>query len=140
MIIRSPATLDLFRSPGRCQLCRKPCSVREGHHYLARGMGGGNQLDVEINLIALGSSGQFECECHTRVHGGNISRAEVLAVIAKRENAKPGDIEEALYFLTRLPKDASEDRILELLRELDSPVEWLARRELLRHGVLSIPF
>ena len=140
MIIRSPETLALFRLPGRCQLCRKPCSVREPHHYIAKGIGSGRTLDVEINLIALGSSGQFKCECHTKVHDGNIPRSDVLAVMSKREIAKGADIEEALYFLTRLPKDASQEKIVELLGELPKGPEWLARRELLRHGILEIPF
>jgi hypothetical protein len=67
-------------------------------------MGGGFRLDVRINLIALGSSAAFQCQCHTEVHAGTISRADLLLIVAQREGVLQGEIETEIYRLRREPK------------------------------------
>ena len=103
--------LDRFRSAGRCEICRKQCKQREPHHHRRKGFGSGARLDVAINLVALGSSALFCCGCHGSIHAGEIPNEAVLAAIAKREKERPQDIEEALFILERLPKNASLETI-----------------------------
>lgn len=103
MIVKDEKTLDLFRGPGKCELCGKVCKVREPHHIFCRGLGGGNRLDIACNLLALGSTKRFECECHSRVDT-KAGRERCLQIVAKRERCEPSDVEAAVKFLQRFPK------------------------------------
>lgn len=83
MRITNDRLLQEFRAPGHCEWCWEPCPEgRHPHHILARGMGGGGQLDVAFNLIGL-------CWlCHRRYHDGNMppeARERMLGIAAKRE-------------------------------------------------------
>ncbi len=71
----------------------------------AKGRSGGFRLDVSINLISLGVA--FQCPCHRERHAGNISHADMLAVVATRENTFQDHIERVVYLLRRLPKAPS---------------------------------
>jgi hypothetical protein len=105
MKIVNETILDEFRTPGRCEFCRQFCPVREPHHVLARGIGGGGRMDVPVNLLALGATRPFPaCLCHGRIHNGRIDRAELLEVIAHRESLDQAEVLDILYRLRRAPK------------------------------------
>ena len=67
-------------------------------------MGGGNRLDIRINLIALGSTPKFECPCHRKAEAKIISRDDLLIVVGLREGMAPEDIEAEIWRLQRAPK------------------------------------
>lgn len=90
-----------FREPGRCELCLKWCKKREPHHLWAKGMGGGGRLDVRINLIALGSTLEWQCECHTRIHNGLVPKIVLMVIVATREAILVDDLEAEMYRLRR---------------------------------------
>ena len=60
----------------------------ECHHIFTRGAGGGQRLDVRINLIMLCK------ECHEQAQRNRIPRRTLLALAAERE----------IYRLRRLKK------------------------------------
>jgi hypothetical protein len=78
----------------------------------AKGIGSASRMDVRINLISLGSGESYQCECHRLIHDGKeITRSDVLAVVAGRENCLQGEIEQCIWLIKRLPKDATDERI-----------------------------
>jgi hypothetical protein len=114
MIVINELLLDEFRGPGRCFLCNKKCRIREPEHWYCRGSGGGARLDISINLLAVGSTRHYQCQCHTLVHQGNISKLTVLEVIAVREQLEPEFIQETIWHLLRLPKGTSREQLIDL--------------------------
>lgn len=129
-IIHEP-TLDRFRQPRTCEYCFKACSSPDPHHLSAKGMGGGGRIDLACNLISL-------CrECHTSLHDGNIDRAELLNVVARREKTTIDAIRTVIYLVRRLPKDAGPATIWQEIECLDNPIaRRLARDELTFVGKL----
>ncbi len=99
MIVKDEALLDEFRSGGPCEWCKRWAEPRQPHHLFARGHGGGNRLDVRINLAAL-------ChECHRAHHDGHRPlRCDLLAVVAAREGLIQNEIEAEIMQLRRQPK------------------------------------
>ena len=104
MKILNQRTLDEFRTRGPCSWCARVCRVREPHHWYPKGMGNSSQLDVQFNLIAVGSSQLFQCDCHTRMESGEIYRGDVLAKIAALNGLLQDPLERAIYLLVRLDK------------------------------------
>jgi hypothetical protein len=92
---------------------------------MACGHGGGNRLDVSVNLVSVGVA--FTCICHRATHDGNASRARVLEVIGKRVGATPDAVWECLCVLSRLPKGACGQVVEEYCAELDASVADLVR-------------
>ena len=87
-------------------------------------MGGGARLDIPINLVSLGSTQQWQCDCHRAIHDGNILRIDLLAVVAVRENVNQDDIRAVINLLRRLDDDAPAweiERQLQDVWELDGP-------------------
>jgi hypothetical protein len=117
--------LKRFRGPGLCELCGKPCSAREPHHVIAKGMGGGRQLDIRINLVAVGSTPGFECECHSRADA-KAEQARCRQIIARREKTTVEAIEEACDLILRLDKHASRFTIDNEVAQLSEAAHWLA--------------
>ena len=78
MKIINESLLQVFREKTRCEHCRKQC--RQGcdpAHIFSRGAG---RVDIHENLVSLCRS------CHTSSHaGGSPTKAEMLAIAAKRE-------------------------------------------------------
>ncbi len=101
MRIRSEKTLESFRRKKKCEYCGRPTARTRPHpaHYIARGMGGGSQLDHPWNLVSL-------CwKCHASQHDGNAPhRVELLKIIAAREGKTPEEILTELYRILMLPK------------------------------------
>jgi hypothetical protein len=80
--------LEEFRTAPCCEWCgRATPGGCEPHHVFARGRSDGFRLDIRINLLAL------DRWCHDRAHGGGISRKQLLAIIARREQRPAGEIE-----------------------------------------------
>jgi hypothetical protein len=101
-------------------------------------MGGGRRIDIRINLCSLGSTRMFECDCHTRSHnGGSPTHGEMLRIIAKREKTTEQAIVDAVRLIQRIPKDSSQDRIMEMASELDDVSRQLVVRELVEADVLT---
>jgi hypothetical protein len=137
MKIECEATLDLFRGLGMCEWCGKQCRRREPCHLVAKGQGGGRRLDVTWNLLAMGSTLDFECPCHTKSHQeGDPSYEQMLSVISRREGHSSDAIERAIWFILRLNKDLSVYRVEEALKELTRDPRMLAERELRKAGKL----
>lgn len=131
MRIIDDALLDEFRTRGRCEMCGKMCRVREPDHYMAEGHGGGNKMDVRCNVVGVGAMRTFECLCHRKRHDGNLPRAEILAVIAKREGVAEESVLDVLWLIKRLPKEAPPWRIeLDVEAIASDESKALARREL----------
>ncbi len=137
MKIEDDDLLKRFALPGKCENCGKFCKRREGAHLVAKGMGGGRRVDVPFNLLSFGSSLLMLCPCHTASHQeGNPSYAKMLDMIAKREGEDSDDIERAIWFILRTPKDLSACRIEESMKELPVGARSLVRRELVKAGKL----
>ena len=135
MKIIQPKLLAAYRLPGPCEYCRKPCKRREPAHLLSRGAGGS---DLDCNLVALGSTLHWACPCHTNSHAGKSpTTAELLAVVAARERVAADTIMDVLYFVRRLDKGLSAERIEEALKEPEGAAVVLARKELIQAGVIA---
>lgn len=90
-----------FRGPGICSWCQRWVSRREPHHLWRRGCGGGSQLDIRINLVALCATFCGGLHCHALAHSGHILRCDLLAVVAAREGRLQGEIEAEIKELRR---------------------------------------
>ncbi len=60
-----------------------------------------------------------------------------MALVAVREGVEVGTIEAVIWFIRRLDKDASVERIEEALKELDVAARAIARRELIEAGKIG---
>ena len=89
--------LEEFRW-GPCDWCGETGRC-DPHHLWGRGMGGGSRLDIEINLVSL-------CRfCHRSHHDGNEpTRADLLAIVAAREDTTQDAIIAQIAHLRREPK------------------------------------
>ncbi len=107
MIIENELLLAELRLPGRCCLCNRMCHVREPAHIIAKGMGSGRRLDVPLNLLSLGSTTRFECECHRKLHDQRTHTEEQLMLYAaSREGAamNGGEVFQLLWQIINNPK------------------------------------
>lgn len=106
-----------------------------GHHILHRGMGGGNELTVRLNLIAVCAV------CHAKIHNASngfngrvLRQAELFELVAIREKLHDDvDLQQVLWLILRLPKDASlpqMSRSVALLPLHDRKVCWDVLREM----------
>ncbi len=87
--------LDAFRKKQKCEKCCRVVWGCHPHHILGRGMGGARRIDHPKNLVALC------CQCHQAAHFGKISKAELLAIVAKREGCTPEQAEAAINQIRR---------------------------------------
>lgn len=98
MKIVCESLLDEYRRKKRCEWCGTPSNDRaHPHHYKCRGLGGGHQLDLCINIVALCPT------CHAKAHGGQIARHKIGLILAVRYDAMLASIEEALNFIANSP-------------------------------------
>lgn len=96
MIIKDEDLLNEFRMVRKCEWCRRLIGgPAHPHHIWAKGMGGGNRMDVRINLIAL------DHHCHQVVHNGEIPKEAILALVAYREKTTVEAIKEAIWEIQR---------------------------------------
>lgn len=112
MIVKNPALLKEFSGPGVCSWCGKSVSSRDPHHVVARGAGGGHRLDISINIVSLCTTFAGGGNCHHMAHNGReITKSDLLAVIAAREGCLQDEIQVCVWLLLRLPKDATAERV-----------------------------
>lgn len=99
MIIKDAKLLKEFRTPGPCEWCGVWCAKREPAHIFSVGAG---RLDIRENLVALGSTPNFCCPCHTLSHNGKEpTREQLLEIAGKREGKTPEEITEKVWRLRR---------------------------------------
>lgn len=106
MQVFDDALLDVFRAKRRCELCGVGIEYvkAEPHHIASKGMGGGGQLDIAMNLLAT------HLGCHHAIHLGRVDRRVVWFIVACREHLATW--EEAYYHVMRVqaaPKEAIYD-------------------------------
>lgn len=94
--IENPELLDAFRSLRRCEWCGKPVERCQPHHILAKGMGGGGQMDHRLNLIGLCAL------CHGLLQAGAQNKLACIAYVAGREGFAPEYVLNELYRLRRI--------------------------------------
>jgi hypothetical protein len=112
VIVKNPALMKAFSGPGLCSWCGKAVSSRDPHHVVARGIGGGKRLDVSVNIVSLCTTFSGGGNCHHMAHNGReITKSDLLAVIAAREECLQDEIEVVVWLLLRLPKDATDERV-----------------------------
>lgn len=88
-----------YREPGNCEFCGKWCRRREPAHIISRGAGGPSH---PLNLVALGSTLTYQCQCHTSHHnGGRPTRLDLLDVVGRREGMEPWRVLEAIWKMRR---------------------------------------
>lgn len=107
MKIVCPELLVIFRARRSCEWCKRPLrNAAEPAHVFAKGMGGGGQLDIPCNIVALGSA--FECGCHSQQHDGHRPmRCDLLAVVAARYKVTQFMVEHEIYRARLLPKGSA---------------------------------
>ena len=105
MIIKDELLLAEFRAKSHCERCKRWCPGElDPHHVFARGIGGGKRLDVRINLLSL-------CRwCHADHHTGRISRRELVALVAHREQRQPETLVTEIYRLRRQTKGSADGK------------------------------
>jgi hypothetical protein len=94
--------LDEFREKVRCEVCLKGalCGC-DPHHVFSRGAG---RADIRENLLAV-------CRvCHTKIHAGNIKRADLMKIIAHREGKSVDELQQAVYDARRNKRQANTRR------------------------------
>lgn len=93
------AVLSKYRGSGNCEVCGKYCRNRAPHHVITKGAGGHN---VDVNLVALGLSPIFDCQCHVKIHDtGRPSRMDLIDLVAQREGLERHVVLERIYRLIR---------------------------------------
>ena len=135
MKIEDEKLLATFRGPGRCELCGKGCKSREPHHVTAKGMGGGKRLDIRLNILSVGSTPAFECECHTRIDT-KAGQERCWRIISEREGVPVETIREVCSFILNLDKDSSPERIQAALADLSVLGGHFAEAALMEAGKL----
>jgi len=109
-----------FNRKTHCEWCGKyvPTGL-ECAHIFTKGMGGGQWLDIPCNLLALCPPFTGN-NCHQKAHNGRIRkgdprtgtvlvgaaviRAELLAIVGRREGMTPEQIVATVHELRRRPK------------------------------------
>lgn len=139
MILPHKPTLAKFRLPGPCRHCGR-VGKREAAHVIPVGRGGGNRLDVSINLVSLGLghwSGQGVCRCHALHHDGHEPTAmELRLYAAAAAGALQDDVKTVCDWILRQCKYASDERLLDGMRELNDAQRVLCVRTLVEAGKL----
>lgn len=80
--------LDLFRQPGKCELCNAWVARRDPHHLMTRGAG---RVDHRWNLIALDRA------CHTMVEAMVSVKARAWQTVCRREGVTKEQIEQLVH-------------------------------------------
>lgn len=101
MKVVDPELRRRIRESCFCELCRRWfMGGVDAMHVLARGMGGGGQVDIEENLLG-------GCRiCHTRAHAGaeGYKQADLWRAVARRLRRSPGEVENHVREVLRAPK------------------------------------
>jgi hypothetical protein len=144
MMIENETLLDEFRTPGPCELCRRFAQTREPHHIQCRGFGGGQRLDIRVNLVSVGGSAKkkgqsfrkFACHCHKLAQSYKIDTDYILAIVARREFVRMEEITEVMDFMNRVLRP-TPDQLAAALGALSDGARLLAIRELTEAGQMA---
>ncbi len=128
-ILNKPLRLE-FALPGNCEMCGLPCKKREPHHHYTSTP----EMTIRCNMVSLGSTLDWQCNCHSYIHSGRIPRIQVLERIAAREHQRPEDISAVLDLFRRLVKPTKFDLGVGLT-DLGDRARHLAQKELLEAGL-----
>ncbi len=92
-----PSAIQLCRhnAAGVCEHCRRPCEAGHVHHIFPKSMGGSRRVDIACNLIFL------DATCHTIAHQGNLPRATLLEIVARRDRMTPDAIQDRVWAIQR---------------------------------------
>lgn len=118
-----------YRTIGPCSWCGRRVMLCAAHVF-SKGAGG---PDIPCNLVALGADAVLGCTCHHDSHlGQRPIHADLLAIAASQNDCSQDDIESVVWFVRRLPKGTTLERIAERIEaELTPTARTLARRDLL---------
>lgn len=109
MKIVNDALLKEFRRKTRCEFCGRYCPQGvDPHHIIKRGLGGGSRVDIPLNVIGLcrGFTKDGWVSCHQDADDGKITKAQLFAVVGKREGwTKPLAAEEVEAEVRRIIKE-----------------------------------
>lgn len=138
MRINLPDRRKEYRTPGLCEVCRKPCRAKECVHIFSVGAG---RLDIRCNMVSCGSTPGFCCDCHSSNHqktnGKIVIQEQLLEISAKREKCKAEDIEPVIWFIRRLDQYSPPEVIMCRAEcELSLSQQALAIKELREAGKL----
>lgn len=101
MILIDPTALERARNRPACEWCHKPNQYGlHAAHVLAKGFGGGSRCDSDFNLCGL----CFKCHILGHHAGRSPTRAELIAIVAKREGVSEDQVLDTVYRLLREPK------------------------------------
>lgn len=126
---------DALMAEFRTMACEIPgCGKRPacGHHILCRGLAGGHEITVRINLLAV-------CQlCHQKIgnasrqfSGRVLRREEQLELVSHREGIDLAvDLMDFLYLLDRLPKNTTAERFWQEAKHLDADVALRLKLEI----------
>lgn len=133
MKIERPKLLKEFALPGLCEICKETCGKREAHHLRSRTP----SLDIRINLISVGSTLSWECDCHSSYHAGKIPPNRILEIVAAREKVKVDDVTTVMDLFRRLIKP-TQSQLVKAVNELaQESARKLAFREIDEAGILA---
>lgn len=114
MILRSSRALAQCRSRRRCEVCGKGGRQAACHIFTV----GSGRVDAPWNLVAMGLDPFRDCDCHHRHHEGKRpTRADLLAIAARREKTTADAITEAVGYIRALSKEGHEARPMTLSAE-----------------------
>lgn len=119
-----------YQKPGKCSYCGKSVRMLCAAHIFAKGHGGGRQIDVPFNLVALGMDAFLDCSCHVRSHAGQSpTHGDLLAIAAKQNKTSWVDIEQLIYLIRRLDRDTTREQMFAAIeRECRPSARELAGR------------
>lgn len=104
MKIENNALTASYRRYGPCRWCGHECNLC-GAHLFAKGHNGGRQIDLPVNLVALGMNPLVDCTCHFDSHHGERPIMEdLLAVSAADHDCQQDDIVDLIRLVQRMPK------------------------------------
>ncbi len=122
-----------YREPGKCRFCKRSVKLLCGAHILAKGHGGGRQVDIPCNLVRLGFD-PWSCKCHVWNHAGQSPTTEdLLKASAEDHNCSPFDIVDLVHLINRMPpiRGVDEDKYRWFVKmELSARAQQLAIKEL----------
>jgi len=120
----------------KCGWCNKPTPQGCDPAHLIGNAAGGSFL--RCNMIAICRN------CHSTSHNANSGNQQhpnpkdLLKKVAQREKVSPEQIRAIVWFISRLDKHDSRERIEEKIDnwEAGQMVKWIVRRELVEAGKL----
>lgn len=117
-----------YRRPGRCEWCGRGVRMLCAAHVMSKGAG---QVDIPCNLMSLGMDAVMDCGCHHSSHMGNEPTAiDMLAKNAMKYKTSQQAIVDLVWWVRRLPKNATKEQMIDRVGELSPAARRLAKEQL----------